>query len=440
MAVSPYSVVTAALWATLAVLLGRAALRKAGAWGPGTAALLFLLAGVRLLAPLELEGSAVLRSRVVYPALRNWACRSGVGSGLLLLWAAGAAVRLAGLARQLADQRRFRRAGTLQEDGSRLLGLLGETAAELGYGGPARLAVTERASTAYQTGFFRPYILLPAESGGFSDEDLRNMLRHELCHFLSGDLWIKTGLRAAGCVLWWHPVMPGISRDVEQLLELRCDRRACRDLDEAGRLSYLDTLLRLLRRGPGKSGGASVGYRGGMDMVQRFQMLLDGPERIGRGRRLALWGMCAALFAASYGVTLQPWAASPALDGEAQSLAAFDLTPGSYTVVRGMEGYELYRDTGDYYCHLSRLAALTPPFCRPEAAVPDDTPLGQALGRTVERERALCAVSPAEETTWRVRKRHGSMQKRLWSNTRGQWRTEWIICCSSTGVVSRGTF
>lgn len=435
MAVSPYSAVTALIWAALGVLLGRAALRRE----PETAALIFLLAAVRLLAPLETVGSAVLRSEVVYPILRDLVRRGGVGRALLLLWAAGASVRLAGLARQLAEQRGFRRAGALQEDDSRLAELLRETAAELGYHGPVRLAVAGRASAAYQTGFFRPYILLPAESGGFSDRDLHNMLRHELCHFLSGDLWIKTGLRAAGCVLWWYPVMPGLCRDVEQLLELRCDRRACRSLDEAGRLRYLDTLLRLLRRERREGGGASMGYQGGGDLVQRFQALLNRPEKGGRVRRLALWGMCAALFAASYGVTFQPWTASPALDREAERFAAFDLAQGAYAVVRDAEGCDLYRDAGEYYCHLSHLTALTPPFERPEAAVPEDTPLGWALDRMAERERALCAVSPAEETMWRVRKYHGAMQKRLWSNTRGQWRTDWITC-SSTGAVSRVVF
>lgn len=149
--------------------------------------------------------------------------------------------------------------------------------------------------------------------------------------------------------------------------------------------------------------------------------------------------MCAALFAASYGVTFQPWTASPALDREAERFAAFDLAQGAYAVVRDAEGCDLYRDAGEYYCHLSHLTALTPPFERPEAAVPEDTPLGWALSRTAERERALCAVSPAEETMWRVRKYHGAMQKRLWSNTRGQWRTDWITC-SSTGAVSRVVF
>ena len=54
MAVSPYSAVTALIWAALGVLLGRAALRRE----PETAALIFLLAAVRLLAPLETVGSA----------------------------------------------------------------------------------------------------------------------------------------------------------------------------------------------------------------------------------------------------------------------------------------------------------------------------------------------------------------------------------------------
>lgn len=38
-------------------------------------------------------------------------------------------------------------------------------------------------------------------------------------------------------------------------------------------------------------------------------------------------------------------------------------------------------------------------------------------------------VSPyAEETTWRVRIYNGKLQKRLWSNTRGIWLTDWIDC------------
>lgn len=38
-------------------------------------------------------------------------------------------------------------------------------------------------------------------------------------------------------------------------------------------------------------------------------------------------------------------------------------------------------------------------------------------------------VAPcAEETTWYVRVYNGQPQKRLWSNTRGIWLTDWIDC------------
>ncbi|MCI9317734.1 MAG: hypothetical protein HFF67_06815 [Oscillospiraceae bacterium] len=35
-------------------------------------------------------------------------------------------------------------------------------------------------------------------------------------------------------------------------------------------------------------------------------------------------------------------------------------------------------------------------------------------------------VPYAEETTWYVRIYNGQPQKRLWSNTRGIWLTDWI--------------
>lgn len=34
----------------------------------------------------------------------------------------------------------------------------------------------------------------------------------------------------------------------------------------------------------------------------------------------------------------------------------------------------------------------------------------------------------AEETTWCFRIHNGMLQKRLWSNTRGIWLTEWTDC------------
>ena len=34
----------------------------------------------------------------------------------------------------------------------------------------------------------------------------------------------------------------------------------------------------------------------------------------------------------------------------------------------------------------------------------------------------------AEETTWYLRIHDGILQKRLWSNTRGIWLTDWIDC------------
>ena len=37
-------------------------------------------------------------------------------------------------------------------------------------------------------------------------------------------------------------------------------------------------------------------------------------------------------------------------------------------------------------------------------------------------------VPHAEETTWCFRIHNGQPQKRLWSNTRGIWLTEWTDC------------
>ena len=88
------------------------------------------------------------------------------------------------------------------------------------------------------------------------------MFRHELCHFLSRDLWIKVGFQVIGCVLWWNPVMPLLKRNVEQLLELRCDQKVCRRLSAEKQLSYMETLSVLMKLGSTGVAQVYMGYLG----------------------------------------------------------------------------------------------------------------------------------------------------------------------------------
>lgn len=219
----------------------------------------------------------------------------------------------------------------MQDGDDWLSPLFQKVAEELGYHGAFHLAAGEHVSSVYQAGFLHPYILLPTQIDMFSDEDICNMFRHELCHFLSRDLWIKVGFQVIGCILWWNPVMPMLKRSIEQLLELRCDRKVCRQLSAESQLSYMETLIELVKLGSTCTAQTYMGCLGrnsGDDMQQRFGMLLlNKPSTTERCRQIISCVLCLVLFIASYGVILQPWNDSPGSDdfgGDIFELASDD--------------------------------------------------------------------------------------------------------------------
>ena len=155
MSASPYSVAMAMVWFTLASLIGCFILRRAEKWGLALVGMIFLLTALRIFVPLDITGSIIIRSQVVYPALQNGlrysiAGRISVGDCLLLLWMIGTVVQLLRLARDLSRQRKLRNEAELQEGNEWLDSLFLAIAKEAGYHGHFRLAVAENAASAYQ--------------------------------------------------------------------------------------------------------------------------------------------------------------------------------------------------------------------------------------------------------------------------------------------------
>ena len=357
MSASPYSIVMAMIWFTLASMIGHFILRRAEKCGLAFIGMIFLLTTIRIFAPLDIAGSIIIRSQVIYPTVQNWmrypiAGSVTVGGCLILLWIAGAAFQFVGLLLDWKRQRKFRNKAMLQEGNGRLDMLFQKVADEFGHHGPFCLAVGENVTSVYQAGFLHPYILLPAQIELFSDEDICNMFRHELCHFLSRDLWIKVGFQVIGCVLWWNPVMPVLKRSVEQLLELRCDRKVCRQLSEEKQLSYMTTLSALVKHGSASVAQVYMGYLGqdnDTDMMQRFRMLLLGkPKTAERCRQIIICVLCLALFIASYCVILQPWS-EPAIGDAKTVVAETDMASSNSSYIISKKDGTLQLYCGDVY-------------------------------------------------------------------------------------------
>ena len=118
--------------------------------------------------------------------------------------------------------------------------LLQDTARSLSVTAP-EMFVCEAISTPAVTGLFRPTLLLPHE--GYDLNELRYILRHELCHLKRRDMLFKLVLLAANAMHWFNPVVYLMLRQADEDIELACDSAATDGLDRAERAAYSRTLL-----------------------------------------------------------------------------------------------------------------------------------------------------------------------------------------------------
>ena len=118
--------------------------------------------------------------------------------------------------------------------------LLDETALSLNAAAP-KMLICEAVTTPAVTGLFRPTLLLPHER--YDLNELRYILRHELCHLKRHDMLLKLVLLAANAMHWFDPVVYLMLRQADEDIELACDSAATDDLDRAERAAYSRTLL-----------------------------------------------------------------------------------------------------------------------------------------------------------------------------------------------------
>lgn len=118
--------------------------------------------------------------------------------------------------------------------------MLSDTAHDLGVSAP-EMIVCEAISTPAVTGLLRPRLLLPHER--YDVQELRYILRHELCHLKRRDMLLKLVLLAANAMHWFNPVVYLMLRQADEDIELACDSAATDGLELPERAAYSRTLL-----------------------------------------------------------------------------------------------------------------------------------------------------------------------------------------------------
>lgn len=173
------------------------------------------------------------------------------------------------------------------------------------------LTLSSRVTVPCVIGWLKPMILLPpAALAGLTPLQLEMVLAHELAHIRRHDYLVNLLQTAVETLLFYHPVVRWISRDIRKERELCCDDEAVRACGDP--LHYARALadLAMLR----SSGLALAQGVDGGELTLRVERLI-GPRDVAQGTtRFAPVLLASALcFAGIWAVASMPRALVPTL-------------------------------------------------------------------------------------------------------------------------------
>ena len=224
--------------------------------------------------------------------------------------------------------------------------------------------ITTLFPTPVMIGFFSPVILIPESIIQMEDQAIEYILRHEVSHYIKGDVWIKLFIQFFVCILWWNPAVYLLRRSINQLLELRSDHFACKSLTDFQKTEFASVLLKTLK-GTAKHRkkmltAGFIGHYYSSYLTQRIKMLSSPmPHRCSTKANLLTLFVCLLLYLGSYSFILQPATHPQELtDGSGYTL----LTPdNAWLVPADNNQFEIWLN-GEYYATISHESAKTPPF------------------------------------------------------------------------------
>lgn len=192
--------------------------------------LAFLLASLRLLAPLELPFTYTVRSwNILGKVLDLFLTYSTVTRILLIIWIVGAAVVMV---KYVVDMYNFR------DWCSRYIPAKNEfvqkTARELGITCP--VVVTRDVQSPYVVGILHHTIYFPSKE--IPEKWVDYALSHEKQHIQRHHAVVKFFFGLVSAAMWWNPIVHWGRRNVDALLELRCDQVVTAGMDEQERMEY----------------------------------------------------------------------------------------------------------------------------------------------------------------------------------------------------------
>ncbi len=171
-------------------------------------------------------------------------------------------------------------------------------------------------------GVLKPMLVLPDVE--LTDEQLGNVLAHEITHFKRYDIAAKWFVTLVKCIHWYNPMVYAVARQADLWCEISCDITAVKQMDNEGKRSYIDTILALISTGGSKSISLTTGMLGSKEVLKRRFLMIKNKSVISKKAKIVSGVLAAALLVGTLGVS--GVLANDVLDGETTEVAE-----GSYT-------------------------------------------------------------------------------------------------------------
>lgn len=321
--------------------------RRSVYWDLRVLILLFLVAGARMLLPVNLPLNYSYYSHTLlvpisivafYVEPHTHLFLAEILGGLLLT------VSVFLLVRRWREHRRFREhVHALTKHDAALDGLIAEHTASFRCHKAAAVYIDAPVSP-FVFGLLHPTIVLPV--GVYTDEELGQILEHELTHIRQHDLLVKEVFGVLTALFWWNPFMWILRRQLDDAIELSNDVALYQRMGETDKLDYASLLVKTA----GLSGEADTKQALALSthsdpiLQRRVREILDthSPQK-----PLLVLHLCVMLVivGASFVVTPEPHGIS-----EEQARGTFDLeedlgatSQNTFILDKG-DHYELYVD------------------------------------------------------------------------------------------------
>lgn len=140
---------------------------------------------------------------------------------------------------------------------------------------PFQIRYSKQILTPILYGLKKPLIIVPRTD--FSYREWYFILSHEIAHHYKRDLLIKALVQILTTIYWWNPFVYFLNHEINQMLEMRIDFLVTKDLNDHGKVDYLDCLLKVAKAASvNKSKMYFVPFNEGKAsfLTQRFHLVL----------------------------------------------------------------------------------------------------------------------------------------------------------------------